>query len=420
MLRAAPGGSGDHVGGNMHRRDGSWSSRFVFSRARALEARITELEGLVASARAAACAADERVDAVPLPLVYLTPELAIERVSPTAERFFGQPRSALVGRCFLDGVVARGARDRAKAYYRELFAAPLEPRELVLPLETDRGAREARLRHAVVRDDAGAVRVVACTLDDPPRAGDAASDGLESVRRLAGGIAHDLNNRLAVILGVLELALPVTRGDARLHRDLADAFSAAQRAALLTGELMAFGRHPIAQPEPLRLGELASDLREAIARLVGDAVTLELAHDPGAPVVLADRRHLEQVLMSLAANARDAMPGGGRLTIRTLAGRLDGPRAARLRTRECACAVLEVADTGSGMDDATLARIFEPFFTTKTLDGGVGLGLAAASRIVEQAGGCIDVESRLGAGSTFRIHLPAAERHAEAAAPVGG
>jgi two-component system, cell cycle sensor histidine kinase and response regulator CckA len=232
---------------------------------------------------------------------------------------------------------------------------------------------------------------------------------LESIRRLTGGIAHDFNNRLAVILGVCELALPSLPDGSPIRRDLIDVFEAAQRAALLTRQLLAFNRRQVMQPERLRLGDVLEEMRVPLEHVFGSEVALEIQTDSKAPWVNADKSHLEQVLLNLAVNSKDAMPSGGTFSLRESAVFVDETSGARLGITPGECALLEVRDTGAGMDEATVTRIFDPFFTTKPLGGGTGLGLSTVFGVVEQAGGHIEVDSEVGVGTTFRIFLPPAD-----------
>ncbi len=217
---------------------------------------------------------------------------------------------------------------------------------------------------------------------------------LEAVGRLAGGVAHDFNNLLTVIRGNAELLAPSFKGaDAALLDDL---ILASDRATALVRQLLVFSRRQPARVEVLDLNEVVGALSGLLRRLLGARVAVEIVVADAPVTVRADRSHLEQVVMNLAVNARDAMPGGGTLTVRT--GTAEGPPGRLAR--------LTVSDTGTGMTDEVRARIFEPFFTTKGPDKGTGLGLATVFGIVQQSGGTIEVESAPGAGTTFRVDLP--------------
>jgi PAS domain S-box-containing protein len=228
---------------------------------------------------------------------------------------------------------------------------------------------------------------------------------LDSLGRLAGGVAHDFNNLLTGITGYASLLLERANGDGELRRDLTEIKRAADRAAELTKQLLAFGRRQVLKPRPLDLNAVLADTTLLLRRLLGEHVQLELRTAAGLGTVRADPGQIEQVVVNLAVNARDAMPDGGTVVVET---RNAGDHVE-----------LAVSDTGVGMDEDTRARVFEPFFTTR--EQGVGLGLASVYGIVHQSGGEVTVESAPGAGTTFVIRLPlvteAAERPAPAAAP---
>ena len=223
------------------------------------------------------------------------------------------------------------------------------------------------------------------------------SQKLEAIGTLAGGIAHDFNNLITVISGYTQLALLRANRNSPEADDLRQVIDASDRAAKLTHQLLAFSRKQVMQPTVLDLGEVVSAIVPMLRRIIGEHIVLDI--DAGTPLsrIRADRGQLEQVLLNLAVNARDAMPGGGRLTI--------GTRNAR----DGHAVLLTVRDTGTGMADDVRERIFEPFFTTKELGKGTGLGLSMVHGIVNQSGGSIAVESALGQGTTFTITLPAVE-----------
>ena len=233
------------------------------------------------------------------------------------------------------------------------------------------------------------------------------SQRLEAVGRLAGGVAHDFNNLLTVIIGFSELVLGSLSPQEPSHGLVQEVRDAGQRAATLTRQLLAFGRKQVLAQVVFDLNGLVSETEKMLRRLIGENIDFGTALDPALGAVKADPGQIEQVLMNLVVNARDAMPQGGRLTIETRnvdRPRSGAPQPAELLPGPYVC--LTVTDTGCGMDEATKARVFEPFFTTKELGKGTGLGLATAYGIVKQSGGSIEVESTLGRGTTFRIYLP--------------
>ncbi|MBS1857363.1 MAG: PAS domain S-box protein [Acidobacteria bacterium] len=231
---------------------------------------------------------------------------------------------------------------------------------------------------------------------------------MESVGRLAGGIAHDFNNLLTVINGYSHLALTQLRTGDPLRAGLEEVHRAGLRAAALTGQLLAFSRKQILQPRVLNLNRVVEGMQSMLQRLVGEDVTVVFQPSPDLPTVNADPHQLEQVIMNLAVNAKDAMSRGGKLTIETGLVEWD-ESCARTNpdSRPGRYARLRVSDTGVGMDEATRQHIFEPFFTTKGPGKGTGLGLAMVQGIVAQSGGHLAVESAPGKGTTFTICLPA-------------
>jgi PAS domain S-box-containing protein len=238
---------------------------------------------------------------------------------------------------------------------------------------------------------------------------------MEAVGQLAGGIAHDFNNLLTAIQGNAELLLTgLDPRDAR-RMDVLEINRAAHRAATLTRQLLAFSRKQVLQPRVVRLNGVVTDLTAMLRRIIGEDVELRLDLDPALGRVLADAGQLEQVITNLSVNARDAMPQGGTLTLRTRNVAAEevpagDPEAPPLLGDLVA---LSVTDTGTGMDERTQARLFEPFFTTKELGRGTGLGLATVYGIVRQSGGHIRVNTRLHEGSTFTVYLPRADGDTE-------
>lgn len=233
---------------------------------------------------------------------------------------------------------------------------------------------------------------------------------MESIGRLAGGVAHDFNNLLTVIQGHCGLLLMSRNIPAEEQEAIREINNASERAASLTRQLLTFSRKQVMQRRPLNLRDVVSQLTKMLTRLLGEDILLQCSHAQDLPPVNADRGMIEQVLMNLSVNARDAMPRGGRLTINTSVVSLRGlhlASAPKGRTGRFVC--ISIADTGCGMDEATQDHIFEPFFTTKEVGKGTGLGLATVYGIVDQHGGWIDVTSQVGVGTIFRIFLPAVE-----------
>jgi len=243
------------------------------------------------------------------------------------------------------------------------------------------------------------------------------SQKMEAVGRLAGGVAHDFNNLLTIITGRTHLVLGRLKADDPVRRSVEVIQKTADRAAGLTSQLLAFSRKQVLQRKVLDLNALVADVSTMLRRLIGEDVELLVTAGPDAGRVNADRAQLEQALMNLAVNARDAMPKGGTLGLETGLVRLGAAPPDRPEALPPGpYAVLRVIDTGTGMDATTQARIFEPFFTTKEPGKGTGLGLSMVHGIVRQHGGAIHVRSVVGGGTTFEIYLPQVETAAETGA----
>jgi signal transduction histidine kinase len=243
------------------------------------------------------------------------------------------------------------------------------------------------------------------------------SQKMEAVGQLAGGVAHDFNNLLTVIKAHTFIALEGLPEDAPARADLVAVNKAAGRAADLTRRLLAFSRKQLLQPRVLDLNAAVSGVLPMLERLIGEDIEVVTQLDPSLHTVSADPAQLEQVIMNLAVNARDAMPHGGVFRIGTINVELLAPRAVDdgFTMQPGSYVVLEVGDTGVGMDAATRARIFEPFFTTKEQGKGTGLGLAMVYGIVKQSGGYVRAESEPGMGTRFEIWLPRVETTSAAA-----
>jgi PAS domain S-box-containing protein len=250
---------------------------------------------------------------------------------------------------------------------------------------------------------------------------------MESLGQLIGGVAHDFNNLLNVISGYADFSAeqlqPLARSDRRLEPVLADVEQvriAAQQAIRVTRQLLTFSRNEATKPEVIDLNEVVASAGQLLGRSLGEHVELAVSAGPGLWRVMADRGQLEQILVNLAVNARDAMPGGGGITIETGNAEVDaGYASGRPNLKPGNYARLSVSDTGTGMDQATLERVFEPFFSTKPRGRGTGLGLATVYGIVAGAGGTIDIYSEEGLGTTVSILLPATDAQAAPAADPG-
>ena len=236
------------------------------------------------------------------------------------------------------------------------------------------------------------------------------SQKMEAVGRLAGGIAHDFNNLLTAITGYSHLVLNGLPEGSEAAQDLEQIRRAAGQAASMTQQLLAFSRRQVLQPTVISLNDVIEEMEPLLNRLIGETITLVTDCDPSLLAVRSDRSQIEQVVMNLSVNARDAMPRGGRLVVRTANVELSEEQARAAATDPGPHVLLEVSDTGHGMDPETLEHAFEPFFTTKDQGKGTGLGLSTVHGIVQQSGGGISVESEIGRGTTFRISLPAVDK----------
>jgi len=240
------------------------------------------------------------------------------------------------------------------------------------------------------------------------------SQKMEAVGRLSGGIAHDFNNLLGVMIGFCEILQEQVMQDPVLSDSVSEILKAGKKAAALTRQLLAFSRQQVLEPTVLELNRTISEIEKMLNRIIGEDIELATTLDSTLRRVKADEGQIEQVILNLAVNARDAMPDGGKLLIETKNIQIDERFAASFPypVKAGAYVLLSVSDSGMGMDSTTQAHMFEPFFTTKEKGKGTGLGLATVYGIVKQSGGYIDVASELGRGTTFKIYLPRVDQEA--------
>ncbi len=358
-------------------------------------------------------------EAAPDAMVGVDAEGRIVMVNGQAERLFAYSRDELLGQP-VEILVPEAVRHAHPDYRTRYFSRPTtRPMGVGLELagrRSDGTEFPAEISLSALEGDGGMV-VTAAIRDVTERKRIEAereqlqarqSERLEVLGQLAGGIAHDFNNLLALILSYGRFVAKRVADDPGLSEDVAEILSAAERAATLTRQLLIFGRREVVRPQVLDLNEVVQSMEKLLRRTIGEHIDLQTSFAPDVPPVFADPGQLEQVVVNLAVNARDAMAGGGVLRFRTdvvvRPGTDGGSRAPWVR--------LTVEDTGHGMSAEVKARIFEPFFSTKPKGQGTGLGLATVYAIVSQAGGRIDLYSEEGRGTAFRILFPGVDSEA--------
>jgi two-component system cell cycle sensor histidine kinase/response regulator CckA len=337
--------------------------------------------------------------------------LVIRYVSPSVRHLLDYLPSELLGRRCLDVVHPEDASSTEIFLHGALRRrGPLQAHQLrVRPRNGDWRLLEIGVTSLAGRTDMGGVLLTGRDVTERRRMEQALQQvqRMDSIGQLAGGVAHDFNNILTAILGFSEILIDDAQPGSDTRLDLEAIQKAAQHGAALSRQLLAFSRRQMLDLKVLDLGEVVRNFERMIGRVLGEHIRWSAHADPDLWHVKADRGQLEQVLMNLAVNARDAMPEGGTLTVETRNVTIDGSAPDRSLAAPGAYVRFSVKDTGVGMDADTQARIFEPFFTTKAPGRGTGLGLATVYGIVKQSGGVIDVESEPGQGTTFHIFLPA-------------
>jgi len=353
----------------------------------------------------------------------------ISWVSENLQRILGYPPDAALGREWFSSTIHPEDLYRVQADLHELRAKSQVTCEYRIK-DASGAYRWTRCELRVIHDEAaGSAEAVGALVDITEQKSAEEREAklreqlqqvqrIESVGRLAGGVAHDFNNLLTVINGYSDIALEELAPGTALHNSISQIRMAGERAASLSKQLLILSRHQVVQPIELNLNDLISELERLLFRVIGEDVRLKSTLNPSLGRVLADPGLMNQVLMNLTVNARDAMPDGGTILIET--DNVDlGESYSHLDTRikPGPYVRLTVSDSGLGMTEEVRSRIFEPFFTTKCAGVGTGLGLATVYDIIKQCGGAISVFSEPGRGSTFTIYLPRLERWATAQAP---
>ena len=366
------------------------------------------------------------VDDSPLAIVIATPELTINRWNRAAEKQFGWTAEEAIGQSLFILI----PEDRRQEFAEQ--RTRLEAGAVVTNFETQRLRRDGTVRDVNISKCAlrsggelsGIVSIISDSTDRKRlEAQYRQAQKMEAVGQLAGGVAHDFNNLLTVIISYSQMLLSDIAEGSSSRADVQEIKRAAERAALLTKQLLAFSRQQVLRPQILDLNLVIGDLEQMLRRLLREDINIVLTLDPELGAVAADPGQIEQIVMNLVVNARDAMPDGGRLSIETTNVSFDTPyqvRASEAQLAAGAYVVIAVSDNGSGMSAQVQARIFEPFFTTKRMNEGTGLGLSTVYGIVKQSGGYITVYSELGHGTTFKIYLPRVDTAADSASLEDG
>ena len=336
----------------------------------------------------------------------------VVEVNRAGEALYARPRAEFVGCRFFDLLVA-DEREKVRRRFESVLAGKAPEWQETIALASDGRTVPIEISGSLV--EIGGERLMLAIVRDVSERKQLEeqfrhAQKMEAVGRLAGGVAHDFNNLLTVILGYSEVVNNQLPAEHPLRQEVEQIRKAGERAAVLTRQLLTFSRTQVLLPQLIDVGEIVTDIEKMLRRLIGDDVELVTACDPETGRVKADPGQIEQVLMNLAVNARDAMPGGGKLTIETRNVDLDEADAREhLAAQPGTYVMITVSDTGSGIDAETNTHIFEPFFTTKEKGKGTGLGLATVYGIVKQSGGFLSVSSEPGLGAAFKICLPRVE-----------
>ena len=342
-------------------------------------------------------------------------DFEIVDLNARAERMLSRPRAELLGHRIQSAGSFLASREVFEKYAHVTERREALEEEFSLP---DEGGTAFFQHQVVPLADGVAVTARNVTERQAMLARMVEAQRIEAVGKLAGGVAHDFNNMLSAILGFGSLVFEELDQAHPLRDDVGEIVRAAERASSMTRQLLAFSRQQVLETRVLDLGTCVREMNMMLGRLIGEDIEIEYVLEPGLWPVEADPTQLEQVVLNLALNARDAMPRGGKLVFETKNLLLGDEEAERLGLPPGSYVALAVSDTGNGMPEAVKRRAFEPFFTTKPVGAGTGLGLATVFGIVKQSGGHVDVESEVDRGTVFRIFLPRTEADARAGISV--
>jgi two-component system, cell cycle sensor histidine kinase and response regulator CckA len=356
---------------------------------------------------------------MPLACIVWDPEYLIREWNPAAETIFGWSEAEAFGKDIRKLIVPPEERESRSVLFEKILGEDVDSRTISINTTKSGKRISCEWFRTYLKDDAGnlaGVLSMANDITEEKKAEEALAQSLEQLRqsqkiesvgRLAGGVAHDFNNLLTVIIGYCELMMIKIGEGNPLIQDLQEISKSADRAAALTRQLLAFSRRQILQPKVLEIDTVVPDMDKMLRRLIGEDIDLVTILGAGAGKVKFDPGQIEQAIVNLVINSRDAMPDGGTITIETANVELD---EAFVRVHGGAWpgphVMLAVSDTGCGMDPETLSKAFDPFFTTKEKGKGTGLGLSTVFGIVKQSGGCLYAYSEPGRGTAMKIYLP--------------
>jgi two-component system cell cycle sensor histidine kinase/response regulator CckA len=396
----------------------------LFRKTQQLKDQSAELERLHERSTALRAAV---LEAVPDAILTIDENGRVLDVNEAAERNFGFSRSDFLHltlpRLMAPGEASEATRRELSRVLHGSEGALMDEHREVPVVRSDGSVFPAEIALARVRTPGNPLfTVLVRDLSERKRLEDqlVRSQKMEAVGRLAGGIAHDFNNLLTVIIGYSEMVLGALKPGDPLHEESEEIRHSAERAQALTRQLLQFSRRQVTQPQDIDMTGVVVGMQRMLRRIIGEDIDMVTVLEPRLGRVRADNSQIEQVLANLVVNARDAMPGGGRVTIETSNVVLDAAAVARIpELRPGAYVLLRVTDTGHGMDEAVLSKVFEPYFTTKPPGKGTGLGLSTTYGIVRQSGGHIDVTSEPGKGARFSVYLPRLDAAAESAPAPG-